>query len=381
MRSNWFLAATLMCAALFFACTDDNGNEEEDEGALLPDVEVPNDDGDVTARRLVTKITENDEDHYMAPIERVFEYNEGGQLVKITMRDYNEDETVTTNLSYLKDRIEMSSSNGDKRVFYLEDGRVVSSDKVVDRLSYLEYEYSYSGGYLRKIVDMEYNDSVRLEVEDGELRGIRYDDGEFAVTPSSVDNNTSIDLLGYVDFCEMGLFCGDDSFFIGLCGKRFEHLPSEIEEETSGFYALSETFDYELDDEGYVTEITLTEREGDSRNVYTFTIEYEDDGETAGIEGEWVCQEADETGDVDEIKYELVLEGDGTGSLETIAIDGGKETAAVRLYFEYSLSEDADGDFWITMIDSEGVSRYRYELSVNRLTLYDDGDVLRFERQ
>ena len=385
MKRKCFLMAALACAALFFACTGGGGDKNDEEAMLPPDVELPDGDGgDLTDKRLVHKITEWEEDSEY-PVEYVFEYDEDRRVVKIVETDYGYDETVTKRFIYSEDEVEMRESEEFGMIFKLENDRVATTSYIVDGWSDVEYEYSYSEGYLSKIDYMGPNDSVRYEIENGDLVTLYWNDDEYAVTPSSVDNNANIDLFGFIDCNEIGLFCGDDgAFFLGLCGKSFEHLPSEIEQQTSGFYALSESFDYEVDKDGYVTKITLTEREGDTRNVYVFDIEYvngNDEESDSGIVGEWSCLVDDETGLSDETKYVMVFENDGTGSMETIAIEGGKETAAVRLYFEYILSKDEDGDLWLEMVDSEGISRYQYELSATGLTLYADDEILEFKRQ
>ena len=282
MKKNYFLMIALFCASLFVACTDeddDNGGKEEEPGIEIPDGN--GNEGGESVEILPKKITKivgyEDGSEF---VEFVFEYDSDGRLIEQTV-----DGDWIVEIDYPTDtQVVASSSSGGEQTFYLEDGKATTC--VQEAYFDFEREYVYSGGYLSRI-DEDGDVLLDIDVEDGELVAISDDDVENTFTLSDVDNNAQIDLYGFILSYVIGYM--DDEvemdFYLGVTGERYRHLPSKIfgySDDPSLEYTLSMTFDYEVDDEGYVTEIEVTYRDGynsgEVTDTYTevYEIIYED---------------------------------------------------------------------------------------------------------
>lgn len=212
-------------------------------------------------------------------------------------------------------------------------------------------------------------------------------DGEMTFLASEVENNANVDLFyflfgwvsGYDDFWALG--------FAGALGERYKYLPESIstyEDDPSLSYVYLETFHYETDADGYVTEIVHRVHEGyNSReNVDTYTetyiIVYEDnnseiknpgdDDERTPIVGEWVySEEMDGIVATEQIEFR----SDMTGVLTYTETDNwGDIVYSEGTDFEYTLSTNVNGLSYVTMIDEESMTRSRYEVTATRLLLF-----------
>lgn len=264
MKKNYFLvAAMLFGAALFTSCSDDdeNGNGGNNGG------------------RKVERIVGRD-DNGARFVEFSFDYD-GGRLARVDC-EFEED-AVVSEISYEGNRVEVNNSDGSEQTFELEGGRVTRSS--YDGYFAFEREYVYSGGYLSRI-DEDGEELFELSVSDGNLIAVTEEGvGESVFTPGGVANNTQVDLYAFILSYVVGyLDDGEMDFYLGLTGERFRYLPSRIvdyETDSSLNYTVTTSFDYDVDENGYVTAFTVRYLEGYNDGETTdsyeerYTITYE----------------------------------------------------------------------------------------------------------
>lgn len=189
--------------------------------------------------------------------EFTFEYDEEGRLLEITSNNYNVGTVDHTRFSYAKDQVTVEESyvDGETPESYTvtihldENGRATESD-----VSYGESSsYAYDAeGYLSSV--REYGYTNRLTVTNGNLERVNWGIGystPFSV--GTVPNNANIDLFYFICFTEISDWY--QAFYLGLAGRRFKNLPTQITNGNSDGDAPRH-YSYRVDEENYVTSIT-----------------------------------------------------------------------------------------------------------------------------
>ena len=262
--------AALVAGATFAGCTDDendnkkyaeDGNEIVDEPGNTPGGDMELKEKRV-ARIWYADADENGTLYYDSGLEFMYKDN---RIAKITNYECEEDGTVLDDeyprsyrIDYSATQVTMYYEDGTTvQSFDLEDGRAVAGEAPGDEEV---YAYEYTDGYLTRLTRTyafdgeEYTERIHFQVEDGlwTEAAITDNDGEGTMTfeMSDVENNLSVDL--YI-FCHFFVDNGNDCL-LGLIGNRMKYLPEQIETEYEGTTATEE-FQYQLDDEGYVTEV------------------------------------------------------------------------------------------------------------------------------
>lgn len=387
MQMKYYLGvAALFLALLFSACTDEA--ENEDGSAGLPPVEEPGDEVDDTPllEKKIVKILADLGDGDLA--EFAFAYNAEGRLVKISLDDGGYGGSDECRITYSGDSLFMDLYSEHRVFAELEDGKAAYCEYIPlsEPSGWWGYDFIYSRGYLSEVLE-DGEEYLHMDVVGGGNLASMSGDGEMTFLASEVENNANVDLFyflfgwvsGYDDFWELG--------FAGALGERYKYLPESIstyEDDPSLSYVYLETFHYETDADGYVTEIVHRVHEGyNSReNVDTYTetyiIVYEDnnseiknpgdDDERTPIVGEWVySEEMDGIVATEQIEFR----SDMTGVLTYTETDNwGDIVYSEGTDFEYTLSTNVNGLSYVTMIDEESMTRSRYEVTATRLLLF-----------
>lgn len=278
MRKFYFILMVLFCTTLFMGCDkdddDDNGNGQ---GA------GNGGSGVVVLAKKISKIVSS---HNGTPGTTYFyAYDGNGRLTKITETYQGSTSEDVTNITYGDNKITLTSNGKEASVITLKDGRATSFLDYDGSDYRSEYTYTYAGKYLSKAVckDFEKNkdtwesdgsDESTYTVKDGNLLNVVYsynygvdDTGKSTMTleMSNTDNNTNIDLYGFV--------MSDELFLLCTVGDRYKKLPAKITDQEEGEKDDVTTYSYKTDKDGYITEMTETEDNGKYVTVYTITYE------------------------------------------------------------------------------------------------------------
>ena len=398
MQMKYYLGvAALFLALLFSACTDEA--ENEDGSAGLPPVEEPGDEVDDTPllEKKIVKILADLGDGDLA--EFAFAYNAEGRLVKISLDDGGYGGSDECRITYSGDSLFMDLYS-EYRVFAeLENGKAAYCEYIPlsEPSGWWGYDFIYSRGYLSEVLE-DGEEYLHMDVVGGGNLASMSGDGEMTFLASEVENNANVDLFyflfgwvsGYDDFWELG--------FAGALGERYKYLPESIstyEDDPSLSYVYLETFHYETDADGDVTEIIHRAHEGynsgETVNSYTetYTIVYSEEASNTpddeeenqpSIIGTWEYSE-----EIDNIvaTERIEFQSDLTGSVTYTEMDEwGEVLYSEGSKFEYSLSTDSEGITYVIIVEEEVSTRYRYDITATRLLLFiDDNSYIEFQKQ
>ena len=397
MQMKYYLGvAALFLALLFSACTDEA--ENEDGSAGLPPVEEPGDEVDDTPllEKKIVKILADLGDGDLA--EFAFAYNAEGRLVKISLDDGGFGGSDECRITYSGDSLFMDLYSEHRVFAELEDGKAAYCEYIPlsEPSGWWGYDFIYSRGYLSEVLE-DGEEYLHMDVVGGNLASMS-GDGEMTFLASEVENNANVDLFyflfgwvsGYDDFWELG--------FAGALGERYKYLPESIstyEDDPSLSYVYLETFHYETDADGDVTEIIHRAHEGynsgETVNSYTetYTIVYSEEASNTpddeeenqpSIIGTWEYSE-----EIDNIvaTERIEFQSDLTGSVTYTEMDEwGEVLYSEGSKFEYSLSTDSEGITYVIIVEEEVSTRYRYDITATRLLLFiDDNSYIEFQKQ
>ena len=397
MQMKYYLGvAALFLALLFSACTDEA--ENEDGSAGLPPVEEPGDEVDDTPllEKKIVKILADLGDGDLA--EFAFAYNAEGRLVKISLDDGGYGGSDECRITYSGDSLFMDLYSEHRVFAELEDGKAAYCEYIPlsEPSGWWGYDFIYSRGYLSEVLE-DGEEYLHMDVVGGNLASMS-GDGEMTFLASEVENNANVDLFyflfgwvsGYDDFWELG--------FAGALGERYKYLPESIstyEDDPSLSYVYLETFHYETDADGDVTEIIHRAHEGynsgETVNSYTetYTIVYSEEASNTpddeeenqpSIIGTWEYSE-----EIDNIvaTERIEFQSDLTGSVTYTEMDEwGEVLYSEGSKFEYSLSTDSEGITYVIIVEEEVSTRYRYDITATRLLLFiDDNSYIEFQKQ
>ena len=397
MQMKYYLGvAALFLALLFSACTDEAENENGSAG--LPPVEEPGDEVDDTPllEKKIVKILADLGDGDLA--EFAFAYNAEGRLVKISLDDGGYGGSDECRITYSGDSLFMDLYSEHRVFAELEDGKAAYCEYIPlsEPSGWWGYDFIYSRGYLSEVLE-DGEEYLHMDVVGGNLASMS-GDGEMTFLASEVENNANVDLFyflfgwvsGYDDFWELG--------FAGALGERYKYLPESIstyEDDPSLSYVYLETFHYETDADGDVTEIIHRAHEGynsgETVNSYTetYTIVYSEEASNTpddeeenqpSIIGTWEYSE-----EIDNIvaTERIEFQSDLTGSVTYTEMDEwGEVLYSEGSKFEYSLSTDSEGITYVIIVEEEVSTRYRYDITATRLLLFiDDNSYIEFQKQ
>ena len=266
----WMVGAMLCAMACFTACSDDEGNGGEGNGDGAGD----GGSGVEVKERKLVRVEEQGEGESVKDLS-LFDYDSEGRLSKITETDDAESYKVVKTVTYADGRVTVAEEDG-------EDVYVLNGEGYVESLTYEGedwrevYAYSYSDGYLSRMTFAyyEYVDGEWVKEEPEEVTEYvvadsnlskcvsRYGsvESERTVEASSTLNNMNIDYL-YAQWLGNG-----DEFLLCIAGERYRNLPASI---TIGGNVM--TFEYEVDGDGYVTEVVGK----NGSQIYTYRFYYE----------------------------------------------------------------------------------------------------------
>lgn len=278
MRKFYFILMALFCTTLFMGCDkdddDDNGNGQ---GA------GNGGSGVVVLAKKISKIVSS---HNGTPeTTYLYAYDGPGRLTKITKTYRGSTDEDVTNITYGDNKITLTSKDNEVSVITLKDGRATSFVDYDGSDYRSEYAYTYAGKYLSKAVCKDFqknnttweedgSDESTYTVKDGNLLNVVYsynygvdDTGKSTMTleMSNIDNNTNIDLYGFM--------MDDEVFLLCTVGDRYKKLPAKITDQEEGEKDDVTTYSYKTDKDGYITEMTETEDNGKYVTVYTITYE------------------------------------------------------------------------------------------------------------
>ena len=288
--------AALVAGATFAGCTDDeNDNKKYDEdGNEIVDEPGNTPGGDVELKeKRVAKIWYADADengtlYYEWGMEFAYDDN---RIKRITYYDCEEDGTVideyttTSTVDYGPAKVTVYDKDGEKeQAFDLEDGHAIAGEDLIGT-NHTTFNYEYTDGYLTKVTMAEtnvdsgegYTNSYSYQVEDGLWTGATFnedgDKGTLAFEMSDVENNQNVDL--YITCYPFSEYSGIDCL-LGLIGDRMKYLPERMTIEYEG-YGIAETweFQYQQNDEGYVTEVMCRLGDAGDKVANVWLIEYE----------------------------------------------------------------------------------------------------------
>lgn len=267
----------LFCTTLFMGCDkdddDDNGNGQ---GA------GNGGSGVVVLAKKISKIVSS---HNGTPeTTYLYAYDGNGRLTKITETYRGSTSEDVTNITYGDNKITLTSKDNEVSVITLKDGRATSFVDYDGSDYRSEYAYTYAGKYLSKAVCKDFqknnatweedgSDESTYTVKDGNLLNVinSYNYGvdntgkySTSLEMSNTDNNTNIDLYGFV--------MGDEVFLLCTVGDRYKKLPAKVTGQEEGEEDDVTTYSYKTDKDGYITEMTETE-DGNDVTVYTITYE------------------------------------------------------------------------------------------------------------
>lgn len=273
MKKIYLLAALLMGALAFTACSDDdddNGGGGNGGGASSK------------VSRIVETYMEYDADtvSYMDADTTYFTYYADGKLKsmneiaftyetgKIIITDTEEDEVSTIKLN--------TGSNAESmRTERQNNGQVTHYDSVV---------YNYSGNYLQTVKSFGFYRSVNSFIQNnkdvetytvsgGDITKIesvneRYGDTYRSVSAfgytSGAANNANIDLFGYV--------FGDDVMLLGVTGKRTAKLPTSFSYSEGTETPEATTVSYDVKN-GRVMKATMKNADGEIESILEVSYE------------------------------------------------------------------------------------------------------------
>lgn len=278
MRKFCFILMALLCTtAMFIGCSDDDDDDNGNgQGA------GNGGSGVMVLPKKVSKIVTSH--NGLQAMTDLFAYDAKGRLTKITDTEYGDKREYITNITYGDNKITLSKGD-EPSVITLKDGKAISYIDYDGSNRRSEYTYTYSGKYLSKAVCKDFkknndtwendgSDEANYTVKDGNLLNMVYsynngidDTGKGTITyeMSNIDNNTNIDLYGYV--------MAEDVFLLCAVGDRSKKLPAKVVDQEEGEEADVTTYTYKTDKEGYITEITETEDDGKYVTEYAITYE------------------------------------------------------------------------------------------------------------
>ncbi|MDE7356575.1 MAG: DUF4595 domain-containing protein [Rikenellaceae bacterium] len=156
----------------------------------------------------------------------------------------------------------------DGKVYTLSDGRAVKAEGSDPKGSYhLSFEYDKEG-YLVKTIDKDEDYECSYSIKDGNMVEIMDDGDKVTCKTSDIPNNLNI------DFYSLVAEDASEAYMLGIAGKRLRNMLSEMRYD-DGSYWNATSYEYKVDKDGYVTEITetYTSSEGD-KYVSTIKISY-----------------------------------------------------------------------------------------------------------
>lgn len=243
---------------------------------------------DILPRKLVRIVSSyTDEDgETEEPSTYEYSYDEQGRLIKITDKSTTDDAPYITEIQYTENEITYNREE-DKTVFSLKEGRVVSSEWT-DTYSDEMYEtttFSYDAtGFLNEtVIDGTYTRKFTFKensLTQVDSKGEDWPANDAQITPhESVRNNLNVDLCTeLISFAANALDCEESilPYQLEIAGKRSAYLPKKCvstdNDPEEGTETDTCTFDYTLDNDGYITEIRMEDTDGGS-TVYQLFYE------------------------------------------------------------------------------------------------------------
>ena len=276
MKTKSFLEA-MMAAALsfnFMACSDDdepNGGNGGGSGS-----------GDATKR--LTRIYVQAE--WDTNNETVFQYDSEGRVTEMDITydhhssgdtwtdyytySYNGNE-VTVDVDYAGDGPEYREQ--ESSTYALNDnGYVTNGVKTTNSGREIQYTFNYTNDYLVSAAIIQENENTSDNISnqiisDGLILPDEWDTIEY--TDISNKANFFFHYSGEYDIFDFSTFEYGELYFANLAGKAPIYLPQKVKDRSGNEYNYS----YELDDEGYVTEMTITHSKGEQPTIITCTYE------------------------------------------------------------------------------------------------------------
>lgn len=275
MKTKSFLAA-MMAAALsfnFMACSDDdepNGGNGGGSGS-----------GDATKRltRIFVQCPNGDTNN-----ETTFKYDNEGRVTEmaITYEHHNDGEIWKDTYSY-----SYSGNNATISTIYYEGNETegeytTESNYTLNDKGYVtsgtetrlsseqtrQYTFSYTDDYMTLATEsydeLTYEEKNQI-ISDGQILPHDWDAVEYTDIPNKGNlffhyANES-DIFDSFEYFEL--------YWVNLAGKAPAYLPQSVTDSFEGGWHFS----YKLDDEGYATEVTITNDEGERRTTITCTYE------------------------------------------------------------------------------------------------------------
>lgn len=247
------LTAMLMAMALSFnfaACSD-----EEDNGG------GGSASGEASKRltKIFVQCPEGDTNN-----ETVFQYDNEGRVsqMAITYSHHNNGSTWTDVYSYSysgKDATIVLISDGEEyetSTYTLNDkGYVASGTKTESDGDIRQYTFNYTNDYMTLAEESYHGVSEEKNqvIADGLILPHDWDAVEYTEIPNKINfffhYSNEIDIFDTFEYMEL--------YLANLAGKAPKYLPESVTDGEGSWY-----FDYELDDEGYPTSITLSDEDG-----------------------------------------------------------------------------------------------------------------------
>lgn len=215
-----------------------------------------------------------------------YTYNKG----KIKSVKVNNNTFIYT---YSSDKITIKPENPGERndkeiVIDLKDNRVSQYKSTYDEGLTDEFKYTYNGEYLSKVEGFEEEEDLTMSETfsfvQGKLISYKYDTPDYKDTQEftygSQLNNLNIDLFAFIsdNFVSESV---DETFLLGISGKRSLYLPSSLrwttEDEEDGTFVTEVTnheFAYKMNG-NYITEMSMTDKTKQESNI-RIEIFYED---------------------------------------------------------------------------------------------------------
>ncbi len=151
----------------------------------------------------------------------------------------------------------------DGTVYTLSDGRAVKAEKS-DQISF-EYDKE---GYLVKTIAKDDDYECSYSIKDGNMVEMMDDGDKVTCKTSDIPNNLNIDFYSFV------VEDAWEAYMLGIAGKRLRNMLSETRYD-DGSYWNATSYEYKVDKDGYVTEITQTYTSSDGyKDVSTIKISY-----------------------------------------------------------------------------------------------------------
>lgn len=156
----------------------------------------------------------------------------------------------------------------DGTVYTLSDGRAVKSDVSDSKDSYqLSFEYD-KDGYLVKTIDKDDDYVCSYSIKDGNRVEMTDDGDKITLKISDRPNNLNIDFYSLVEDD------ASEAYMLGIAGKRLRNMLSEMRFDDGSYWSAT-SYEYKVDKDGYVTEITETYTDSEGyKNVSTVKISY-----------------------------------------------------------------------------------------------------------